>query len=173
MIHRPLGHDFYRRDVLVVAPDLLGKYLVRADDSGLRRFRITETEAYRGAEDLACHAAKGRTARTEAMFMPGGVVYVYLIYGVHQMLNVVTGAKDEPQAALIRGLDAAEGPGRVSRLLGIDKSFYGEDLTLSSRLWLEEGEPHASERILVTPRIGIDYAGEWKHKLWRFVLGKG
>ena len=170
MRNKIVDYDFFRRDVLLVAPDLLGKYLVAADGSGLRRFRITETEAYRGVEDLACHASKGRTKRTEVMFMAGGLVYVYLIYGMYHMLNIVTGAQDEPQAVLIRGVDAAEGPGRVSRLLGIDKSFYGEDLTVSRRLWLEDGQAPAPESLLITPRTGIDYAGEWKYKLWRFVV---
>jgi DNA-3-methyladenine glycosylase len=170
MRNKIVDYDFFRRDALLVAPDLLGKYLVAADSSGLRRFRITETEAYRGVEDLACHASKGRTKRTEVMFMAGGLVYVYLIYGMYHMLNIVTGVQDEPQAVLIRGVDAAEGPGRVSRLLGIDKSFYGEDLTVSSRLWLEDGQAPAPESLVITPRIGIDYAGEWKDKLWRFVV---
>lgn len=165
-----LDYDFYRRDVLLVAPNLLGMYLVRCGESGIQRLKIIETEAYRGEEDLACHARRGRTKRTAAMYMSGGVAYVYLIYGTYHMLNVVTGRKDEPQAVLIRGLESVSGPGRVARLLDIDSSFYGEDLTLSARLWIEYNAPPASDRIVQTPRIGIDYAGEWKDRPWRFLI---
>jgi DNA-3-methyladenine glycosylase len=97
-----LAREFFTRDVLTVAPELLGKILVCKSEGEFLRYRITETEAYRGAEDLACHACKGRTARTEAMFHTGGVLYVYLIYGMYWMLNVVTGIENEPQAVLIR-----------------------------------------------------------------------
>ncbi|MDR2562933.1 MAG: DNA-3-methyladenine glycosylase [Prevotellaceae bacterium] len=165
-----LGYDFFRRDVLIVAPDLLGKYLVRSDGSNIQRCKIVDTEAYRGAEDKACHARVGRTTRTEAMFLPGGVSYIYFIYGTHYMFNVVTGQEDEPQAVLIRGLDVVSGPGRITRLLNIDNSFYGEDLTLSNRLWIEDGAAPAPEKVIRTHRVGINYAGEWKNKPWRFMI---
>jgi DNA-3-methyladenine glycosylase len=158
---------FFCRDVLEVAPDLLGHFLVRQSDSGIQRYRITEVEAYRGEEDRACHACKGRTARTEIMYHDGGHLYVYLIYGMYWMLNIVTGAKDQPQAALIRGIEGYYGPGRLTRFMGIDKSFNGENLLISNRLWLEQGPALSSYDSL--PRIGIEYAGEpWKSKLWRF-----
>ena len=100
-----LSGDFFLRDVLEVAPELIGKILVRQyDGSMILRRRIVDVEAYRGREDLACHASKGRTDRTEVMFRTGGLLYVYLIYGMYWMLNIVTGAKDDPQAVLIRGL---------------------------------------------------------------------
>ncbi|MDR0712885.1 MAG: DNA-3-methyladenine glycosylase [Bacteroidales bacterium] len=160
--------DFYTRDVLEVAPSLVGKILAcRMDDEWLR-WRITETEAYRGEADLACHASKGRTARTEVMYHPGGLIYVYLIYGMYWMLNVVTGAKDEPQAALVRGLEGCYGPGRLTRRLHIDKSFYGEDLTQSPRIRIEDDGFIAE--YTTAPRIGVDYAGEWKDKHWRYSL---
>ena len=163
-----LTRDFFVRDVLTVAPELLGKFLVCRVGEEALRYRITETEAYRGAEDLACHACKGRTARTEAMFHAGGVVYVYFIYGMYWMLNFVTGRENEPQAALIRGLEGFYGPGRLTRQLQIDKSFYDEDLTVSSRIWLEDDgfRPTYS----AGARIGVDYAGEWKDKPWRFYV---
>jgi DNA-3-methyladenine glycosylase len=159
---------FFSKDVLIVAPGLLGKILVRRfDDGRIERFRITETEAYRGEEDLACHASKGRTRRTEVMYLDGGRIYVYLIYGMYRMLNIVTGKAGEPQAALIRGLENVAGPGRVGKRLQPDGSFYGETLP-SERIRLE-----ADVDVLTytaTPRIGVDYAGEWKERPWRFVL---
>jgi DNA-3-methyladenine glycosylase len=158
--------DFFIRDVLIVAPDLLGKILVCRVGEELLHYRITETEAYRGAEDLACHACKGRTARTEAMFRTGGVVYVYLIYGMYWMLNLVTGHENEPQATLIRGLEGLYGPGRLTRRLQIDRSFYGENVTVSSRIWLEDDGYRPQYE--TAARIGVDYAGEWKDKPWRF-----
>ncbi len=166
---KKLSASFFQRDVLNVAPALLGKYIVRRfDDGRIERFRIVEVEAYRGPEDLACHASKGRTKRTDVMFHKGGKLYVYLIYGMYQMLNIVTGKEDEPQAVLIRGVEGAVGPGRLTKRLEIDASFYGESLP-SARIWLEDdGKGIPSHK--TTPRIGIEYAGDWKHKLWRFVV---
>ncbi|HBS88414.1 MAG: 3-methyladenine DNA glycosylase [Bacteroidetes bacterium GWF2_38_335] len=165
-----IGRDFFLRDVLDVAPDLIGKKIIRLFPSGEQKeYVITETEAYRGEEDLACHACKGRTARTEVMYHEGGVCYVYLIYGMHWMLNFVVSINDHPQAVLIRSVKGFEGPGRAARELGIDKSFYGENLVSSKRLFVEDG----NEKYEYTshPRIGIDYSGEyWKNKPWRFVI---
>ena len=164
-----LDASFFKRDVLEVAPELIGKILVRQfDDGHTLRYRITETEAYRGVEDLACHASKGRTPRTEVMFHSGALIYVYLIYGMYWMMNFVTGEDGNPQAALIRGLEGFYGPGRLTRHIQIDKSFYGEDMTISRRIWVEEDSFKAlySEK----SRIGIDYAGEWSDKPWRFTL---
>ena len=161
-----LSKEFFTSDVLTVAPELIGKILVCKVNSCFRRFRITETEAYRGIEDLACHASKGRTARTEAMFHHGGVLYVYLIYGMYWMLNIVTGQKDEPQAVLIRGLEGIYGPGRITRHLRINRDFYAEDVTTSSRIWLEDDGFKPAYQ--TGTRIGIGYAGVWKDKLWRF-----
>ena len=163
-----LSVDFFTRDVLTVAPELLGKILVCKAGKDLLRYRITETEAYRGAEDLACHACKGRTARTEVMYHTGGAVYVYLIYGMYWMLNIVAGHENEPQAALIRGLEGIYGPGRITKKLQIDKSFYGEDLTVSQRIWVEDDgyKPPCQ----TGARIGVDYAGDWKDIPWRFYI---
>jgi len=165
-----LSSSFYLRDVLEVAPELLGKTLVRQfDDGRIASYRITEVEAYRGAEDLACHASKGRTPRTEVMFQEGGKVYVYLIYGMYWLLNFVTGEEGHASAVLIRGIEGFSGPGRLGRELQLDKSFYGENLTSSARLWVEDAEP-VSE-IKTSKRIGIGYAGdEWENKPWRFYL---
>ena len=163
-----LGQDFFHRDVLKVAPDLLGKVLVRRFDNGqLFKSQITEVEAYRGEEDKACHASKGRTSRTEVMYHPGGSVYVYLIYGMYWMLNFVTGDKNEPQAVLIRGLNEIAGPGRITRRLEIGSDFYGENLACSERIWVEDNRQQLA--VHAGPRIGIEYAGEpWKTLPWRF-----
>jgi DNA-3-methyladenine glycosylase len=160
---------FFRRDVLELAPAFLGMQLVVAgSEREPVRYTISETEAYRGVEDLACHVSKGRTSRTEIMYSQGGVLYVYLIYGIHWMLNIVTGMPEEPQAVLIRGVEGISGPGRLTRALGIDKSFNAEDLTISERIWLEDSP--GSIRFITTPRIGVDFAGPvWKEKPWRFV----
>lgn len=161
---------FHSHDALFVAENLIGKTLVRKFENGeVFRFPIVETEAYLGPEDLACHASKGKTLRTSVMFQEGGLVYVYLIYGMYWMLNFVTGKEDHPQAVLIRGIEDCIGPGRLGRFLQLDKSFYGEDLETSGRIWLEDSKHDG--KIISTPRIGIDYAGEiWKNKPWRFVL---
>lgn len=159
--------DFFYGDALEVAPLLVGKILVRRFDNGLTlRYRITETEAYRGEEDLACHASKGRTARTEVMYHRGGKVYVYLIYGIYWMLNFVTSEENYPAAVLIRGLEGIEGPGRVGKALQLNRSFYGEHLSLSNRIWVEDDG--FKPVIVAKPRIGVDYAGEWAFNKWRF-----
>ncbi len=169
MKNKRLTKDFFIREVLDVAPELLGKELIRKyEDGSVRKFIITETEAYRGFEDLACHASKGRTRRSEIMFRTGGNVYVYLIYGMYWMLNFVTGGEGDPSAVLIRGLEGISGPGRVGRELLLDQSFYGECLETSERIWLEESGIALPYRKV--PRVGIHYAGEpWVSKPWRFV----
>jgi DNA-3-methyladenine glycosylase len=165
-----LKREFFTRDVLDVAPDMPGKIIcIKLPDDKPGRFEITEVEAYRGTDDKACHASKGRTARTEVMFMEGGSLYIYLIYGMYWMLNIVTGEKDNPQAVLIRGVEKLNGPGVLTRTLGIDKSFYGEDLVTSERIWIEDAG--AVRTIKTSPRIGIDYAGEyWKERPWRYYV---
>ena len=161
---------FYSRDVLEVAPQLIGQHLVRIGSDGTKSsYIITETEAYRGGDDLANHASKGKTSRTEVMFGEGGHLYMYLIYGMYWMMNVVTGPPGIPQAVLFRGIREANGPGRLTRLVGVDRSFYGEDLVVSERIWIEEsGSPSSYS---TGPRVGIDYAGEpWKSLPWRFLI---
>jgi len=169
MIER-LPRAFYQRDVLEVAPQLLGQHLVRMGPEGRRStYVITETEAYRGEEDLACHASKGRTPRNEVMYGEGGHLYMYLIYGMYWMMNVVTGPAGTPQAVLFRGIREANGPGKLTRLLGVDRGFYGEDLVSSERIWIEEAG--AVPEYTTAPRVGIDYAADpWKSKAWRFLM---
>ncbi len=178
---------FYNRPVVKVAEELVGKYLVRRIGRKEIALMITETEAYDGEKDLACHASKGRTARTEVMYGKPGYWYVYLIYGMYEMLNIVTGPKDYPAAVLIRGglVEDVEGhrlhlngPGKLTRFLEIDrrlnKSIASTSRDGAAELWIEDrGEKIKKSEILRTPRIGINYAGEkWIKKPWRFVLNK-
>ena len=164
-----LSGSFFRNDVLHVAPLLLGKHIVINHGNVPEKYIINEVEAYRGEEDLACHASKGRTKRNEIMYASGGHIYVYLIYGMYWMLNIVTGDADNPQAVLIRCIEGYNGPGKLTRKLGVDGSFYGENLVSSRRIWIEEN--HHTGNIISRPRIGIDYAGDyWKNKPWRFIL---
>jgi len=169
---RRLSRKFFARSTLVVAKNLLGKFLVRKVGGRITRAMIAETEAYCGPKDLASHASRGRTKRTEIMFGPPGHAYVYLIYGMYYCLNIVTEAEGYPAAVLIRAVDASgvNGPGKLCRFLKIDKAFNGEDLTESKRLWVEEGIKLKPRQIGRSRRIGVDYAGPYKHKLWRFFM---
>ncbi|MEY3205910.1 MAG: hypothetical protein RLZZ21_2241 [Planctomycetota bacterium] len=168
---QPLPTAFFDRPADRVARELLGaRLVVRAADGKLSRHVVCETEAYLGAHDLACHGSKGMTKRNAVMFGPAGRWYVYLCYGMHWMLNVVTGAKGVPAAVLIRGAGAFVGPGRVTRGLGIDKGFDGLAAARPTGLWFEAGELIPPRRIIRTPRIGVAYAGEWAEKPLRFVV---
>lgn len=162
------------RNTVALARWLLGKLLVVAGPPGTapRRLRIRETEAYHGPADRANHARRGRTPRTAVMFAPGGVWYVYLCYGVHEMLNLVTGPDGWPAAVLIRGVEGVSGPGRLTATLGLDRSFNGRPAAPVAGLWIEEDGCVVPRRaILATPRIGVASAGPvWAAKPWRFVL---
>lgn len=169
-MEKRLERSFFSRDVLQVAPELLGKILNRRfPDGRLERFVINEVEAYRGTEDRACHASRGLTGRTKVMFAQGGLLYVYFIYGMYWLLNVVTGETGEPQAVLIRGIEGYNGPGKLSRRLELDRDFYGEDLCSSARIWIEDNG--VQTRFTTAPRVGVNYAGEhWKDIPWRFIM---
>ncbi|MSU24637.1 MAG: DNA-3-methyladenine glycosylase [Opitutus sp.] len=153
---------------------LLGKHLVRRGEDGRVVARmILETEAYDGERDLACHARAGRTRRTAVLYAPGGHWYVYLCYGIHEMLNLVVGPRDWPAAILLRGVEGANGPGRVTKALGIGRALNGATATgRASGLWIEDRGMRVSRRaVSATPRVGVDYAGAvWAGKRWRFVL---
>lgn len=164
----PLPESFYARDAETVARALLGTTLVFED----KRLRIVETEAYVGPHDLACHAAKGRTKRTEVMFGPPGRAYIYLIYGMYELLNVVTGNEGDAQAVLIRAAEplanisrTTDGPGKLTLALGLNRAYNAHNLT-EPPLTLEPGTPPTS--IVTTTRVGIDYAGAWKDAPLRF-----
>lgn len=167
---RKLGPDFFSKDTLWVAKNLLGKYLCRRLETGeVIRAEITETEAYRGFNDQASHAHKGRTKKTEVMFAESGTIYVYLIYGMYNCLNIVTEKSNYPAAVLIRGVHGVNGPGRVCKFFKIDRQLNGQKL--GKELWVEDqGIKTPSSKIQVSRRIGVDYAGESKDWPWRFVL---
>lgn len=165
-----LPKSFYIRDAVTVAKALLGKWLCRRlDDGKVVRRRITETEAYFGEEDTACHAHKGRTPRTDVMYSEGGCAYVYLCYGMYDMLNVVTGPLDHAEAVLIRGIEGYNGPGKLTKALKITREHNREDFITSSRLWLEDDGVKSS--FTSSPRIGISYASKRdQNRKWRFTL---
>lgn len=174
---RRLAPEFYARGTLTVARELIGLHLVRMFRGRRLVGRIVETEAYKGPRDLAAHSSRGRTARTETMFGPPGHAYVYFIYGVWHCVNVVTGSVGTPHAVLLRAVEPIEGitgktsgPGLLCRAMRIDRRLNGADLC-ASPLWVEQ--PHSSvwrrPRIGRTARIGVDYAGAWADKPWRFL----
>lgn len=162
--------EFQGRNTVALARLLLGKMLVRTTSGGRMERLICEVEAYIGESDLACHASKGRTKRTEVMYRAGGVWYVYLCYGVHEMLNFVTGPEDRPAAILIRGVEGIIGPGRLTKQLQIDRALNAVEARPQHGLHLEDhGIVVPRKCIEVGPRVGVDYAGPvWAAKPWRF-----
>ena len=159
-----LGYDFYHRPCLEVAHDLVGKVLVCGD----KKLRISETEAYCGEADTACHAHKGKTKRTEVMYMEASTIYIYLCYGVHWLLNIVTGEENQPEAVLIRACRDADGPGKLTKRLGITgelsrKNICGEELYI-----IDDGF-HCE--VTTDKRVGIAYASqEDQDRPWRFKM---
>lgn len=166
-----LNRSFFNRPTTIVACRLLGKYLVRKVNNRIIKARIIETEAYCGTKDLACHASKGLTPRTKVMFGQPGHAYVYMIYGMYYCFNIVTGKEGYPAAVLIRGVEGLRGPGVLCRELKIDKRLSGIDICTSGELWVEEGEKIKPTEIKKGKRIGVDYAGKYRNKSWRFFLG--
>lgn len=170
-MQRVLGKSFFSRTADIVAPELLGKFLVRERGGARAAYMITETEAYDGFDDTASHAAKGKTKRAEVMHGPPARWYVYFIYGMYEMLNIVTGEDGYPSAVLIRGVVGIDGPGKLTRELGITRDFYGKAATPRNGLWIEDrGIAIPRSGMVATPRIGVAYAGEWAMKEWRFVI---
>ncbi len=191
-MNQRLDAAFYRReDVVQIARELLGKYLVTKLPEGQAVGRIVETEAYRGPDDKACHTWNHRrTPRTRVMYEPGGVAYIYLCYGIHHLFNVVTGEADMPHAVLIRALEPVEnlplmlarrgmttpsyrltaGPGALSQAMGIHTSMSGTSLLdTSGSIWIEDRhETVVESQILAGPRVGVQYAGECALWPWRF-----
>jgi len=198
MKNEKLLRNFYTRDTLIVAKELLGKYIIRKTEKGKLIGKIIETEAYIGPQDKASHAYKGkRTARNEVEYLTGGHIYIYLVYGMYWQMNITTAEKDQPECVLIRAIEPiinkklkvqsskfktttqslellknlTNGPGKLCKWLNLDKSFYGEDLTKSKRIWLEDRKADVEPfQIIATGRIGIDYAGPyWSRRKWRFL----
>jgi DNA-3-methyladenine glycosylase len=183
----PLPHAFYARPVLTVARDVIGKLLVRVTPAGVMAGRVVEAEAYRGPQDRAAHTWGGRrTARTEAMYGPPGIAYVFFVYGMHWHLNLVTTREGAPHAVLLRAIEPiagqslmaarrglgegdvrlTNGPGKLCRALGIDRSQYGADLTRGDLFLTDCDLPRG--RVESSPRVGVDYAGTWAQKPWRY-----
>jgi DNA-3-methyladenine glycosylase len=169
-----LPRSFYTQRTLTVARALIGMHLVHEHRGRRSIGRIVETEAYQGPQDLAAHSARGQTARNAVMFGPGGFAYVYLIYGMWDCVNVVTRDHGIPHAVLIRALepianvdDKTWGPGLLCKAMRIDRKLNGADLT-SGPLWIEQPVNRPRCVIARAPRVGIDYAGDWVHKPWRF-----
>lgn len=187
-----LGTDFYQQDAVSLAENLIGKHLVRKIGNKKIICRIVETEAYVGPEDKGCHTYNNkRTNRTEVMFKDGGVAYVYVIYGMHYCFNIVANHKDKPEAVFIRAVEPIEGfeaikqnrpiksskkeeftngPGKLAQALKIDKDFNGYNLVDGDELYLESNNSNLPHNVETSPRINIDYAEEYKAKLWRFYL---
>lgn len=167
--------DFFHRPTLEVSHDLLGKFLVRKNGRQKLVGMVTEVEAYVGIQDKACHATRGKTERNRVMFEEGGIWYVYFVYGMYWMLNIVTEKKEFPAAILIRGIQVKDqhfnGPGKLTRFLKINKNFNEMPALPQTGLWFEDqGIKIPSKNIRRGKRIGIGYAGIWKHKPWRFYL---
>lgn len=185
-----MARNSYSHSTKIVARELLGKYLVRKQGRKVERYRIVETEAYVGPQDKASHAHRGRTKRNEVMFGPPGHWYVYFTYGMHHMLNIVTGPEGYPAAVLIRGIEqiygprrsiyrltrSIIGPGRLTKALGITLTLNRKKAAPASGLWIEDSPSFAKatkgkgEKIITTPRVGVGCAGEWATKPLRFVL---
>ena len=160
-----LSYDFFHRHALEVAPDLVGKLLVHNGTF----LRISETEAYCGETDTACHAHKGRTGRTEVMYGEAGVLYIYLCYGIHWLMNIVTGEKDQPEAVLIRACVEASGPGKLTKALGITGEMNRCRIDGLKDFWIEDDG--FSCRVQTAPRVGIGYATqEDQERPWRFIM---
>ena len=174
-----LGASFFQQSAIDVATQLLGCVMVRRVGDVRRRARLVETEAYLGPKDLASHASKGRTRRTDVMFGPPGRAYVYFIYGMHQMLNVVVGQEGHAQAVLLRGAEPLDGweadlcgPGRLARAFAVTAADNRMDLTageLSAGDIAFVADPAYRPRVVRTRRVGVDYSGRWKHRLLRFI----
>ncbi len=172
-MRKVLDKKFFKKDTLHVAKGLLGKYLCRRRNGKEICLMITEVEAYDGFSDKASHASRGRTLRNAVMFGEEGRWYVYFVYGTHWMLNIVTGPEDYPAAVLIRGVEGFGGPAKLTKFLKINKQCDGQKALRKTGLWIEDrGIKINHSKIKAGPRIGVDYAGVWAKKPYRFILTK-
>lgn len=176
MSRRTLPRAFYDRDTVAVAMDLLGKRLVHLSDGVERIGRIVEVEAYLGPHDLASHSSRGLTARTRIMFGPPGHAYVYLVYGMHCCMNVVTERDGHASAVLIRAVEpirniegSTRGPGLLCKAMRIDRRLNGHDLT-GGDFFIADPPDAGTPRIVKRPRVGVDYAGRWARRHLRFYI---
>ncbi len=182
-----LTRKFYTQPALKVAKQILGKYLIQKINKKKFIGKIVEIEAYVNSKDKASHAFGNKiTKRNKAEYLIGGHIYIYLVYGMYWQLNITTGKANHPECILIRALEPiqgfnknlsekeiknlANGPGKLCKWMKLDKSFYGEDITKSKKIWIESREQIKPSQIISSKRIGIDYAEEWADKLWRFYI---
>lgn len=165
-----LKSEFFNRDSCTVARELLGQQLVRRTQSGVLRMQIREVEVYDGFDDLASHARFGETQRNAPMFGPPGHWYLYLIYGMYWMINITTREAGYPAALLIRGAGDYDGPGKLSRALSVNGDFSGKPAHIDIGFWIEPSAGENLAAVMQTPRIGVEYAKEWKDAPLRFLL---
>ncbi len=162
--------SFFYKDALEIAPAIIGQYIVRqypGSENSVYTYRLKEIEVYRGQEDKANHAHRGKTNRNSLLFEEGGILYVYLIYGMHWMLNIVTGNKNDPQAILIRAIEGYDGPGKLTKALSVNNEFNGKPLGAATGLWFDIGQP---AHYITKSRVGIAYADKyWQQRPWRFI----
>ena len=174
-MRKVLQKEFFKRDTALVAQELIGKFLVKKTGKAEVAAKVLETEAYDGPEDKAAHGSRGMTKRNKVMFGEPGRFYVYFIYGMHWMLNIVCGPEGFPAAVLLRGVEVdglrINGPGRLTKFLKVNKSFNGIHADVGFGMWFEDrGFVVRSGQVEKAKRIGVDYAGEWAHKPYRFYL---
>lgn len=168
-MRKKLDKNFYQSDALQIAPKLLGKLLCRDINGEIFRQRIMEIEIYRGEEDTACHARFGKTNRSKIMYEAGGIAYIYMIYGLHFLLNIVSGPQNSPQAILIRSTENFNGPAKLTKALQIDKNLNGESL-IGNKIWLES-DNFIVKKYESLPRIGINYADDYYRNIcWRYKI---
>jgi len=168
---KKLPLSFFARPALTVAKELIGTFITMKRNGVIERFKITETEAYVGPHDLACHSSKGRTKRTEVMYQSPGTIYIYLIYGMYDMFNIVTDETNYPAAVLIRGVEGITGPGKLTKHLGITRAVNGKMLGTTTGIWIEQDISSQQPKIVRTARIEVSYAGPiWAEKKYRFLL---
>jgi DNA-3-methyladenine glycosylase len=171
---KPLNSAFFSQSTFKVAKSILGNFLCRKIGKKTVKLRIMEVEAYDGFSDKASHASNGVTKRNKLMFGPAGVCYIYLVYGMHHMLNIVTREEGYPAAVLIRTAGEYDGPGKLSNALGITRRLNGRKATVENKLWIEPCRKKQHERIVAISRIGVEYAGHvWSKKKYRFFIDKG
>ncbi|MEK7635793.1 MAG: DNA-3-methyladenine glycosylase [Patescibacteria group bacterium] len=172
-MRKVLPQKFFNQSALKVAQNLLGKFLVRKLHNRKISLMITEVEAYDGFKDKASHASRGKTERNKIMFGLAGRFYVYFTYGMHWMLNIVTGSKNYPAAVLIRAAGDINGPAKLTKYLKIDKKFNGSTANRKTGLWFEDrGVKIKKSQIKKSKRIGVEYAGKWANKHYRFFISK-
>ena len=165
-----IPRSFFGRDARRVARELVGHYLVRRINGHIKKYQILETEAYLGEKDLASHARHGRAGRAAIMFGPAGRFYIYLVYGMHELLNITTNQDGQAGAVLIRAVEGLTGPGKLTKALKITRALNNLLASRATGLWFEYSPNQTKPKTKTAPRVGVAYAGEWAGKLYRYIL---